>query len=504
MILEISPGDEKKNGGASDILDPIIERTVWLKLDRWILPVITIFYLLSFLDRTNIGNAPSHVAGLQTHLNMSNKEYTIAVTLTYVGYVASELPSNLVLKRIGPSWDQVSIFLPTIMILWGLVATLQGVVTNYHGLLAYRSLLAFSKVHFRLVCYLVLGQSYVFSGGVSGIVLYLSLFYTRQRLQTRIVLFFSAASISGAFSRLLALGIIHLDGKRGYSSASWIFLIEGALTISCGLAAFFILPSSPISARFLTEKEKVYLGERLREDRVMCKDPDVDAFSWSEVARAFTSVQVVLVGITYFLNGVALYGLAYFTPSIVQSLGYISGKAQLMSVPPFAVSAFVTVVAALISDFYKCRGAVAIGGSVLCLAGFGLFLGSSNRHVQYGSLFLSIPGTYLTQPALAAWNANNSAPYIRRATTMAIGFMMTNSGGILATWLFGDISPPPRYEVATKTLLIFSVLMGLLCALNMWYLSAQNRGKAKARGNAEPPVDSEKLGDRSPWFVYSM
>ncbi|KAJ7846913.1 hypothetical protein B0H13DRAFT_2285687 [Mycena leptocephala] len=131
------------------------------------------------------------------------------------------------------------------------------------------------------------------------------------------------------------------------------------------------------------------------------------------------------------------------TPSIVQSLGYTSAAAQLMTVPPFAISALATVAAALVSGYYRCSGATIIVGSIICVAGFGLFLGSSNHHIQYGSLFLSIPGTYLIQPALAAWNANNSAPYIRRATTMTLGFTVTNSADILATWLFGDLSRAP-------------------------------------------------------------
>ncbi|KAJ7683724.1 major facilitator superfamily domain-containing protein [Mycena rosella] len=481
MAEKLSRDADKNLYDTSDATDCVLERTVWHKLDRWILPVITMFYLLSFLDRTNIGN--SRIAGLQKDLNMSNKEYTIALTLTYVAYVASELPSNLVLKRIGPD-----LLLPTIMILWGLVATLQGVVTSYHGLLA---------------CRFFIG---LLEGGVPGIVLYLSFFFPRQRLQTRIATFFSAASLSGAFSGILAYGIIRLDGKRGHSSSAWIFLIEGIITITCGLAGFFLLPRSPIHARFLNQQEKDYVAEKLRKDGVMSKDRKFDAFSWSEVGRAFTSPQVALVGIIYFLNGVALYGLAYFTPSIVQSLGFTAAAAQLMTVPPFAVSAVATFAAALISDFYKCRGAMIIVGSVICVAGFGLFLGSSNHHVQYGSLFLSIPGTYLIQPALAAWNANNSAPYIRRATTMALGFIMTNSGGILATWLFGDLSPAPRFTKATQTLLIFSIFMGIFSALNIWYLSIQNRGKANARRNTDSASanDVEELGDRSPWFVYSL
>ncbi|KAJ7649725.1 major facilitator superfamily domain-containing protein [Roridomyces roridus] len=352
-------------------------RTAWRKLDYRIIPVITMFYLLSFLDRTNVGNA--RIAGLQTDLKMSNKQYTIALTVTYVTYVASELPSNLVLKRIGPN-----ILLPSVMILWGLVATLQGIVTSYHGL---------------LVCRFFIG---LFEGAVPGIVLYLSMFYPRRRLQTRIAAFFSAASLSGAFSGILAFGIIHLNGKRGHSSWSWIFLIEGTITIACGLLGYFLLPRSPADAWFLNEQEKSHVAETLVVDGVMSKELEADGFRWSEVAKSFMSPQVVLVGIIYFMNGVALYGLAYFTPSIVASLGFTAAAAQLMTVPPFVVSAVVTLAAGLISDYYKCRGVVIIVGSLICVVGFGLFLGSSNHHVQYGSLFLSIPGTYLIQPALAA------------------------------------------------------------------------------------------------------
>lgn len=120
-------------------------------------------------------------------------------------------------------------------------------------------------------------------------------------------MFFSAASLSGAFSGILAFGIIHLDGKRGHSSADWIFLIEGAVTVACGLAAFFLLPCSPTHARFLNQQEKDYVVEKLQQDRVMSKDPGVDAFRWSEVGKAFSSPQVVIVGIIYFLNGTQHY-----------------------------------------------------------------------------------------------------------------------------------------------------------------------------------------------------
>jgi sugar phosphate permease len=477
--------DPEKHAEASSlesdqpIVNEQLERVVWRKLDIWVLPIVSLFYLLSFLDRTNIGNAK--VAGLLKDLDMTAKQYSIALTVTYVPYIAAELPSNLLLKIVGPN-----LMLPTMLTLWGIVTTCQGSVKTYGGLLA---------------CRFFLG---LLEGGVfPGLVLYLSFFYPRLRLQTRISTFFSAASISGAFGGIMAYGIINLNGKHGHSGWQWIFIIEGAITVFVGLVSFFLMPASPDHARFLNDEEKSYIRAKLREDGAIAGD-DADSFSWSEVGKAFTSVHVILVGIVFFFSGVVLYSLAYFTPSIVQTLGYTAAKAQLMSVPPFSVAFVVAMVAAWISDRYQCRGVVTVVCSVFCVVGFGMFLGSHSFHVQYGSLFLSIPGTYAMAPTISTWNANNAAPHVRRATAIAIGFIMTNSGGILATWLLGSLSPPPRYTKATKMLLIFSVMMAFFSALNVIYLQRENKKKAAVRTHTSRHQEEAGLGDKSAWFVYSL
>ncbi|KAK7035945.1 MFS domain-containing protein [Favolaschia claudopus] len=471
--------DASSLGSDQPIVNDQLERIVWRKLDVWVLPIVSLFYLLSFLDRTNIGNAK--VAGLMKDLKMTPQQYSIALTVTYVPYIVAELPSNLLLKIVGPS-----LMLPTMLTLWGIVTACQGTVKTYGGLLA---------------CRFFLG---LLEGGVfPGLVLYLSFFYPRLRLQTRISAFFSAASISGAFGGIMAYGIVKLNGKSGHSGWQWIFIIEGVITIFVGLVSFFMMPDSPDHARFLTAEEKSYIKAKLKEDGAIAGD-EADSFSWGEVAKGFLSPHVLIVGIVFFFSGVVLYSLAYFTPSIVQSLGYTAAKAQLMSVPPFSVAFVLSMVAAWISDRYQCRGAVTVFCSLLCIAGFGMFLGSTNHHVQYGSLFLAIPGTYAMAPAISTWNANNAAPHVRRATAIAIGFIMTNSGGILATWLLGALSPPPRYTKATKILLIFSVFMGFFSAINVFYLRAENKKKAEKRKSITRQEEEPGLGDKSAWFVYSL
>lgn len=133
--------------------------------------------------------------------------------------------------------------------------------------------------------------------------------------------------------------------------------------------------------------------------------------------------------------------------------------------------------------------------------------GSRSHHIQYGSLFFSIPGTYTTAPTLSAWSSNNAAPQTRRATAIAIGFIMTNSGGILATWLLGSLSPAPEYTSATITLLVFSLFMAIFGAINLGYLWSQNKKKAENRRRTTVEQEKEEksgLGDRSAWFVYNL
>lgn len=458
--------------------DPALKKT-WRKVDMYILPVVAMFYLLSFLDRTNLGNA--RIAGLQKDLKMTNRQYSIALTVTYVPYIVAELPSNLLLKTVGP--DRM---LPTMLTLWGIVTTLQGVVKTYHGL---------------LICRFFLG---LLEGGVfPGLVLYLSFWYPRRQLQWRISGFFSTASISGAFSGLLAYGIINMHGVGNRPGWAWIFILEGLFTFLFGLCSFVLLPRSPAHARFLNEKEKEYIATQLKETGATGDDSD-DKFSWREVGRAFMLPQVWMIAVIFFFDGAILYGLAYFTPSIVQGLGYTAARAQLFSVPPFAAAFVVTMISAFVSDRYGCRGLVSMFCGLLCLIGFVMFLVSHSIHVKYASLFFTISGAYCGAPSLSTWGANNTAPHTRRATAIAIGFIMTNSGGILVTWLLGVLSPAPLYRKATITLLIFSVLMIVFTAFNMYYLWTQNKKKAAIRATTARSDEKPGLGDQSAWYIYSL
>jgi hypothetical protein len=139
------------------------------------------------------------------------------------------------------------------------------------------------------------------------------------------------------------------------------------------------------------------------------------------------------VVIVLFGNGVSLFGLGYFTPSIVAEFGYSANKTQLYTVPPFAIAFAATIISALVADRYKARGAVGIVCTFLSVIGFAIFYNSKTIGVRNTSLCFLITGVYATTPCLIPWLANNTAAHTRRVTVVVFRFMSTNAGGIVST-----------------------------------------------------------------------
>ncbi|KAJ3575385.1 hypothetical protein NP233_g1136 [Leucocoprinus birnbaumii] len=455
------------------------ERMIWWKVDKYVIPMAILLYFFSWLDRTNVGNAS--VAGLQRDLRMTPRQYSIALTVTFVPYILVELPSNLVLKTIGPNR-----LLPGLLLSWGIVATCQGLVHNYAGFVACRFFLGLCE-----------------GGLYPGLIVWLSSFYPRDFLQLRIAIVGASVSLAGAFSGLLAFAISNMHGVGGRPAWAWIFILEGAATICFGIVAFWILPVSPASASFLNGEERKHILTTLREGHVI-DEGESDKFAWHEVRENFKLPHFWFLFIVSFLNGVFNYGVGYFAPSIVFSLGFSSIRTQLMTIPPLAVGFVVNLVAAYLGDRYHTRGIIVIFSSLCSIIGISIFLSSTERWVLYGSLFFLIGGSGCGGPAFVAWQANNTSPYLRRATGVAMLAITNNAGGILSTWLLGSLSPAPRYTKAMVVMLVFSCLIVLFAGTNIAYLSHQNKKKKEIRQNMRKEDEPAGLGDRSAWFVYIL
>lgn len=440
-VDEIKMNDEKIENGYGEVVDTEqtahLERTVLWKMDSRILPVLAILFLCSFIDRTNVGNAK--ILGLEASLGMNDHQYAIGLCSFYATYIASELPSNLLLKKMSPR-----VWLPLLTAVWGCLTMCLGFVRNFGSFVAVRALLGVAE-----------------GGLLPGMVLYLTHFYRRSELAFRIGLFYTAASLSGAFGGLLARGLNAIGPAGGLEGFRWIFIIEGLATFVIGSLSYFFLPNSITTARFLTTAEKDHALLRLAGSA----ESD-EPFSWSEVRRGIFNVQVWLSALAYFAILCGLYSFGLFLPTIINA-GFASSpnEAQLYTVPPYAVAAFFTIIVSLMSDRLSLRGPIMLVTLPVAIIGYGVISQTTNPKIQYGMTFLMATGMYASVPCILSWNSGNSAGHYKRATTSAVQLAIANAGGFVASFIYPK-REAPRFEKS------HSVILGLLCAA--WLLILAN------------------------------
>ena len=258
----------------------------------------------------------------------------------------------------------------------------------------------------------------------------------------RIGLFFSAEAMSGAFSGLLAAAIVQMDGIAGIAGLAgwqWIFLLEGLFTVFFEAMTAFILPITPHQAISLTAAQAEIIVKRLETDVLAVES---SRFNMKALLSTFKDLHIWLLGIALFCNGSSLFGLACFTPSIVQGLGYDSTKTQPLTVPPYAIAFFVTLFSAYMADRYKARGITAICTTLLAPIGFAMFLEGETIAIRYTATCFMITGVYSSASSLISWMPNNTAAHIRRATAVALGLILTNAGRVISTWIYPKSAAP--------------------------------------------------------------
>ncbi|KAH7467721.1 hypothetical protein NW764_009140 [Fusarium oxysporum] len=411
--------DFKADHEEMDHLDENIEhnarltRRVLFKTDTRVLPSLALLFLCSFLDRTNVGNAK--IIGMEKDLGLTNLQYSQGLAVFYATYVFSELPSNLVLKKVSPR-----IWLPTLTVVWGIITMCLGFVRNFASFAAVRALLGVAE-----------------GGLLPGMVLYLSSIYTRGELALRIGIFYTAASLSGAFGGLLARGLAAIGPRGDLEGWRWILIIEGLMTVAAGSIVFFTLPNNLTTARYFTPEEREWAVKRLEQDRgttSMTSEID-EKFSWGEVRRGVFNVQVWLTSTAYFAILSGLYSFGLFLPTIVNDLHIASSpnQAQLWSVIPYAVATPVTVLVAFVSDRSKVRGLIILAVLPIAIIGYAVIANVQAANTRFAMTCLMALGMYASVPCILVWNSNNSAGHYKRATTSALQLAVANCGGFVAS-----------------------------------------------------------------------
>ncbi|QGI75191.1 unnamed protein product [Fusarium fujikuroi] len=450
------------------------------KIDWSIIPFVSLLYLLSFLDRTNIGNA--RLDTLELDLNMSGIMYNHALAIFFPFYIIAEIPSNMGMKRFRP-W----IWIPSMMVVWGICCTLMGIVHNYAGLLAARSFLGLAE-----------------GGLFPGIAYYITMWYRRHECGFRMAIFFSAATAAGVFGGFLARGIMEMRGLAGLAGWQWIFIIEGLLTVAVALASFKLMADYPDRAKFITDAERKHIQERLMLDRSGLAEEFEMKYVWDAFKDWKIWVHMLIATGTF--TGVYSYSL--FLPTIIRDLGYSSTTAQLMSTPPYLVACFVCVVAGWWADKIQQRGVFMI--VFITMAGLGLILLMAVRHsgVRYFGCFLLASGIFPSVPQGIAWNSNNIGGSLKRGVGIAMNVSCGNLGGIIASYLFLK-KDAPRYFPGFGTLLGCQVMALVLSVWMTIYLRRENARRDATHKDPSLYTEDEKhaereKGDNATFFRYTI
>ncbi len=366
--------------------DAIGPRTI-RKIQMRLLPYLFLLYVIAFIDRVNLGFA---AFTMNKDLGIDSRQYGLAAGVFFFGYFLFEIPSNLLLHRIG-----ARIWIARILITWGILAMLTGLVKDVRQLYVARFLLGFAE-----------------AGYFPGIVLYLT-YWFRQREQAKAVALFltglPVTSIVGAPISGFILDHVHWSGVRSWR---WLLVVEGLPAVVFGFLTYFVLPNRPEEAAFLTHEEK----EWVRADLAREEHAKLERHGRS-VLRSLATLRVWCLAGIHFGMLTGLYTLSFWAPLLVKSLSgtYSNAMVGVFVTIPHVAGLIAMILVARHSDGtmerrYHAAIPAVVAGSALLLMGTSptplisvalLSLLAAGVYSYFGP-FWSIPSQFLTGYAAAA------------------------------------------------------------------------------------------------------
>ncbi|KAJ6017991.1 hypothetical protein N7451_001370 [Penicillium sp. IBT 35674x] len=450
-----------------DSSDPVLddrEKALVWKQDLRIVPLCAAIYLLCYLDRSNIGNAKilNENTGndLLTETGMTSYQYTIALMVFLIAYALFEVPSNYFLKKLRPSrW------IAFLMLSWGAITMGLGGAHTYTQVTGIRFLLGVME-----------------AGLFPGFVYYLTFWYRNSERSMRVALILASATLAGAFGGAIAYGVGHMNGAHGLSAWRWLFIIEGAPSCASSVLVWFFLPDYPETAHWLSVEEKELAAYRLQAEG---SHGSASAMSWADAKAVLVDWRLYAHYAVYFGISTPFSSLSLFTPAITAGLGYSNLRAQLMTVPPYAVAYVVTVAVAWSADHFNSRG---LHSALFAFIGAMGFLASAVLPAEaylhrYGCLIVAAAGAFACIPPLLGWLSSNLRSTAGAGLAIALNISFGAPGQIVGVWIYKSDEEKKGYPTGhwTNAALLLFVAAGCIL-LRLYYGWRNKRGNSDGSG----------------------
>lgn len=415
---------------SDDTASRAIHRITWR-----LIPFLGLCYITAYLDRINVSFAALH---MNQDLNLSAAAYGTGAGIFFLGYVLFEVPSNLILQRVG-----ARLWIARIMVSWGLLSMAMALVRDEWSFYSLRFLLGVAE-----------------AGFFPGIILYLTYWFPHRERARIIALFATATAVAGLIGSPLSGAILELHGLWGWSGWHWLFVLEGLPAVVLGLVVLAWLPDHPGQARWLPPAERDWLIATLRQEEAAAQGQ-----TRQTLRGALTSHRVWLLGVVYLTMALGMYSITLWLPQILRALTSASdfGIGMLNAVP-FLAATVGMVLIGWHSDRHGERRWHVAGALVLAAAGY--LLASMATTLPLALLAFSLA-------AVGVWGV--MGPFWALSTTFLSGVAaaggialinsLGNTGGFLGPYLMGWFKQLTAGYSAGLTAVALILLMGAGLAL---------------------------------------
>lgn len=268
------------------------ERRLFSRAARRIIPLMILLYMVSFLDRVNVGFA---ALTMNADLGFTPEVFGWGVGIFFIGYFIFEVPSNVVIEKIG-----ARIWICRIMVTWGLISGAMAFVSTPMSFYILRFLLGAAE-----------------AGFAPGMILYLTYWFPADLRAKLYGSYFIAIPLASVIGAPVSSWLLGFDGHLGLKGWQWMFVIEAVPALVLGFAVLWLLPDGPKKARWLSEDEKALIADCLARDRA---NTHVDAKH--TLWPALKDARVLLMCAIYFSIVIGLYGISFWLPQMIKQMGF--------------------------------------------------------------------------------------------------------------------------------------------------------------------------------------